>query len=579
MNSSIRYKELMDNIPGVFFRCACDDNWTMHHMSEGVQPLTDYAVDELVGNRVLSFASLIHPADSDAVDAAVMAAVESRSTWNIEYRLRNRDGHYKWVSEQGIGVYGSDGTVEYLDGFVLDISERKAIEQALHQSEQRIRELAYYDPISGLPNRNLMMDQIESLLSRRTDRQPLGLLFIDLDGFKPVNDVYGHEIGDKVLARIGQRLNALVCAPNLASRIGGDEFMVLCQDGATEADCRALGDRIVESFSEPLDIDGVRLSVGASVGVSLTSDDLNSVKALVSAADMAMYEAKNRGKGQTQCFSQIDTTAQRKAKESLETELVRALKEKQFTLHYQPQVNTQTGDVVSVEALIRWNHPKHGLVPPNEFIPVAEESGLIYGIGNWVLETAVAQLAQWDGGPLGDVRISVNIAVAQFFQGNICGHILGLLERYGVAPSRLEIEVTESTFMSDTELASTQLRALQAAGVRIAIDDFGTGYSCLSYLQDLPLDVLKIDRSFVRRLNEEHSEHSVVHMITQLANGLGLETVAEGVETSDQSDQVADLGCDLIQGFYYAKPQSAEQIESVIADIRQQHVISTAKVA
>ncbi len=571
MNSHTLYKDLMDNIPGVFFRCACDDDWTMHHMSEGVQCLTGYAADELVGNLVMSYANLIHPSDSEAVDAAVMAAVEARTTWNIEYRLRTRDGNYKWVSERGIGVFDEDDqSPSYLDGFVLDISERKAIEHALHQSEHRIRELAYYDSVSGLPNRNLMMDQIDSRLARRSDNQPLGLLFIDLDGFKPVNDVYGHEIGDKVLAKIGQRLNALVTAPNLASRIGGDEFMVLCQDDATEANCQALAERIVNSISKPIDIDGVRVSVGASVGVSLTSNDLDSTKALISAADMAMYEAKNCGKGQTRCFSQIDPTAQRKAKESLETELVRALKEEQFTLHYQPQINTQTGDVVSLEALIRWNHPVRGLVPPNAFIPVAEESGLICSIGNWVLNTAIAQLAAWQDGPLDGVRVSVNVAVSQFNQDTLCGTILALLQRHGVPPHLLEIEVTESTFMVDMDSSAAQLRALQAAGVRIAIDDFGTGYSCLSYLQDLPLDALKIDRSFVSRLSKDNPEHSLVHMITQLATGLGIETVAEGVETSDQSNQVADLGCDLIQGFYYAKPHSADEIGAVIESIRLQ---------
>jgi len=569
MEMTDRYKSLMDNIPGVFYRCAYDEHWTMHHMSAGLESFTGYKVDEIVANKIYFFASLIHPDDTDMVDRSVKAAVEDNKAWDVEYRLRLKDGTYLWVSEQGVGVRDENGIVQFLDGFVSDISKRKAIEMALHRSEERVRELAYYDNITGLPNRNLILDRIEAELGRSQDEKIVGILYIDLDGFKIINDLYGHAIGDKVLEITGRRLSEVVSIPDIAARIGGDEFLVLCTQNVTEISCENLGLKIIKSIEQSYEVDGFSLEIGASVGVSLSTDH-KKCKALISAADAAMYEVKKNGKGGILCTSKMTVLADDDAP-SIESQLVDAIRENQFQLLYQPQVHTQTGEVRTVEALIRWTHKERGLVSPAEFIPVAEETGLIKDIGVWVLEEAIQQLSEWRKGSLRSISVSVNIAPSQFLNGCIGEQIISLLRKYEVPPTSLEIEVTESIFLHNMDATINQLNVLRSEGVRVAIDDFGTGYSCLSYLQDLPLDVLKIDRSFINRLVDSDSDQSVINTIVQLASDLDIETVAEGVETSVQLDHITNIGCNMIQGFYFARPCTADKLSTVINEIQRLH--------
>ncbi len=289
----IRYKELMNNIPGVFFRCACDEHWTMRHMSEGVEALTGYGVNHIVGNKVFSFASLIHPDDVDYVEREVLDAVESHASWNLEYRLKRRDGNYIWVSEQGVGIYDANNKVEYLDGFVADISERKRIEEALLHSEERIRELAYYDSLTGLPNRNLMFetitDQLEILY------RSVALLYIDLDRFKAVNDSFGHDVGDETLVKVAKRLQQVVPKDELVARIGGDEFMVLCRSNTDTDTCIQLARNIIDQVGKPLTVCGNAVELGASIGIGFSDTDGSSMRALITSADNAMFKAKQAG--------------------------------------------------------------------------------------------------------------------------------------------------------------------------------------------------------------------------------------------------------------------------------------------
>lgn len=288
-----RYKELMDNIPGVFFRCACDEHWTMEHMSNGVEALIGYSVDHIVGNRVFSFASLIHHDDADNVERDVLQAVESHTAWNLEYRLRRRDGSYIWVSEQGVGIYDEAGKVRFLDGFVADISERKEIQEALLHSKERIRELAFYDSLTCLPNRNMFLEKIEEQL--KISSQQIALLYIDLDGFKSVNDSFGHGAGDEVLALTGSRLQGVVPDSELVARIGGDEFTVLCKSNATEAYCISLARDIIEQVSRPIAVQDQTVELGASIGISFSTANERDTHALISAADKAMFVAKQAG--------------------------------------------------------------------------------------------------------------------------------------------------------------------------------------------------------------------------------------------------------------------------------------------
>ena len=290
-----RYKELMDNIPGVFYRCACDEHFTMYHMSAGIQTLTGYSIDDIVQNKTISFASLIHPDDIDMVVSAVDIAVEQQKPWDVEYRLRRKDNTYVWVSEQGIGAYDESKNMHFLDGFVADISQRKSFEAALQQSEQRIRDLAFYDSITGLPNRNLIYERIESSLVKASQQNQVGLLYIDLDGFKVINDTRGHSVGDEMLAITGRRLSELVGENEIAARVGGDEFMILCTNNASYESCQDLATQVVKSLSQPVEIKGDICQIGASVGISLSGQGSETVHNFVMAADSAMFLAKRAG--------------------------------------------------------------------------------------------------------------------------------------------------------------------------------------------------------------------------------------------------------------------------------------------
>ena len=290
---SDRYNELMDNIPGVFFRCACDEHWTMLHMSRGVQSLTSYNVEDIVGNNKLSFASLIHPEDADMVETKVLRAVEQRSSWNLEYRLARKDGTYTWVSEQGVGIHDESGKLKFLDGFVADISERKSIENALYRSEARIRELAFYDSVTGLPNRNLILERIAAYLDK--PNRKLALIYIDLDGFKSINDQYGHNVGDKTLALTGSRLSQVSDGIDIVARIGGDEFLALCIKDVSVAKCCSIAQDVINCISQPIRIDDYSIQIGASIGISFSGADGDCVQSLINVADKAMFRAKGAG--------------------------------------------------------------------------------------------------------------------------------------------------------------------------------------------------------------------------------------------------------------------------------------------
>lgn len=427
---------------------------------------------------------------------------------------------------------------------------------------------AFHDSLTQLPNRRCFEKELKNELDViSSDSDKGAIMFVDLDGFKAVNDSLGHGVGDQLLCHVASRFNSRLQSTDLLARIGGDEFAVIARNLTDQQQAIDMATRLTDSLASAFDISGAKLKIGASIGISFFPDDGTQVDDLLRNADEAMYRAKSDGKSSIVCFNQsmADDSLKRVR---LEFELRDAIEQKQFQLYYQPQVDTLTGVVHSVEALIRWHHPVRGLVSPAEFIPAAEEAGIINMIGFWVLDEAIAQLAAWQDTSLRHIRMGVNIASSQFLLENFSDQILAQLTRHSVSPHMLEIEVTESIVMSDVQSVISRLNVLRAAGVRVAIDDFGTGYSSLSYLQDLPLDVLKIDRSFVVRLQDESIENSLVNTIVLLAKGLGLETVAEGVETASQFEQVARLGCNLIQGFYFAKPCAAVDLPVVIDAVK-----------
>ena len=444
------------------------------------------------------------------------------------------------------------------------------ISTALHNREldDALKHRAFHDSLTELPNRFCFEKELQDDISSADGSYIGAVLFLDLDGFKSVNDSMGHHYGDKLLKLVATRLESCTNERDTFARIGGDEFALIARSLSCKSDAVTIAKRIIDILDDAFDIDGSRVKVGASIGISYFPFDGDSAEILIRNADEAMYRAKAIEKGSSVCFDQsmADESANRV---QMENDLREAISSRQFVLFFQPKVDTQTGDVKSVEALIRWNHPTLGLVPPGDFIPLAEDAGLIHEIGAWVIEEAVKHLAHWQSTTLKDIRIAVNIAASQFTLDEFSDQILSLMRTMNVPHSLLEIEVTESIVMSDLQLVISTLERLRSAGLTISVDDFGTGYSSLSYLQDIPLDVLKIDRSFITRLDEHSIEKSVANTVMLLAKCLNLETVAEGVETQAQFDLVKKLGCSAVQGYFFARPCEANQLSQVIENIKQ----------
>jgi diguanylate cyclase (GGDEF)-like protein len=431
---------------------------------------------------------------------------------------------------------------------------------------RELKHQAFHDRLTGMANRH----QFERILDKaivdaKHSHSTFCVLFIDLDGFKEVNDTLGHAIGDKLLAMVAARLAARLDRHSSLARMGGDEFAVILQDDAGGI---TTANSLLQALNAKFVIDGEMLSIGASIGIGRFPDNGDTAAHLLQSADEAMYQAKRVGKGCVCLFDESVAIAARQ-RNLLETQLREAINQRQFHLFYQPQVRCQDSQVVGMEALIRWIHPARGLVPPGEFIPVAERTGLINPIGSWVIDESIRQLAQWQNTPAANLRVSINIAAPQFQQDDFCDQIIHALKRHGAPANLLELEVTESVLMDDVKIVAARLQRLRDVGVRIAIDDFGTGYSSLSYLQDLPLDVLKIDRTFVNRLDAQSSKASLISTIQTLASSLGLETVAEGVELPEQLDQISRLGCDMIQGYLYSRPVPADELPATIRSINE----------
>lgn len=430
--------------------------------------------------------------------------------------------------------------------------------------EQELEHQAYHDRLTKLSNRHhFEMELSERIRQAEHDKSEFSVLFIDLDGFKAVNDSLGHAAGDELLTQVSGRLLTEVTANDLVARMGGDEFAVIVD---THSNALDLAHNILSAMNLSFDVFKETVKIGASIGVSRYPDDGKTMSALLHRADEAMYQAKHGGKSQVFVFDEsLAETARNRT--LLENDMKVAIAQQQMRLVYQPQVRCSDGQVVGLEALVRWEHPEKGLLGPNKFVPLAEATGMINDIGGWVIGDAIRQLADWQSTSARDIRVCINIAASQFQLDDFCSQILGSLEYHSAPAHLLELEVTESVVMYEIASVVDRLNRLREAGVRIAIDDFGTGYSSLSYLQDLPLDVLKIDRAFVNRLRSESDQSSLVNTIMLLATGLGLETVAEGVEQQEQMHAVAKLGCDLIQGYLYSQPVPPEEVPATIARI------------
>lgn len=436
--------------------------------------------------------------------------------------------------------------------------------QGLEAANQQLRHLATHDALTGLPNRVLLDDRLEQAIAH-SDRhnEPFAVLVLDLDRFKVINDSLGHRAGDEFLNVVAQRLSGVVSGVDTVARIGGDEFVLIVSRAPEREKATQVADRVIASLSQPVRICGVDLHASTSIGIAFYPKDGQSADALLAQADAAMYCAKQRGRNNMQCFEPgMDTITRERFK--LESALHEALEKQQFELHYQPKVDTESGRITSAEALIRWRHPERGLITPDEFIPLAEECGLISVIGEWVLREACRQCNRWQRDGLPPLRIAINVAASQFRQGNLLHVIRNALDGADLDPRYLELELTESAVMTNPEESATILEQLSAMGVLVSVDDFGTGYSSMSYLRRFPIDKLKIDRGFVKDLLNRADDASIVQAIISLAHSLRLKVVAEGVETAEQLSSLKSMGCDQYQGYHFSPPLPAAEFGELI---------------
>lgn len=448
---------------------------------------------------------------------------------------------------------------------ILDISERVALEQQLTQ-------LAYYDPLTGLPNRRLFMDRLDhAMKTAKRHECVVGLLFLDLDHFKKINDTLGHLLGDLLLKQVADRLASVVRQEDTVARLGGDEFTIVLGNIRHVDAVEAVAQKICALFQEPVRVGDQLLHVSTSIGITVYPLDDSDIEELIKNADTAMYEAKASGRNTYAFYTQRQRAALTEWVE-LDAALRRALHDPdqlqlhfqpQVRVHYQPQIDRQTGEIIAAEALIRWQHPTLGWLYPNKFIPVAEESGLIVELGEWVLETVCRQIRAWRDAEIPPLRLSVNVSARQLKAG-FPERVAAMLQEYAIDPGELELEITETMILADSPLITEVLAALKAIGVRLAVDDFGTGHSPLSHIQRLPIDTIKIDRSFIHNVHKIGSNAAIAEAVIDMAHSLGLNIVAEGVEIEEEMIFLCNRGCDVLQGFYFERAMSAEKLETLL---------------
>ncbi|ABG05697.1 diguanylate cyclase/phosphodiesterase with PAS/PAC and GAF sensor(s) [Rubrobacter xylanophilus DSM 9941] len=540
-----QYRRLVEQLPAVVYIDRLDETSSNVYSSPQTEKIFGYSPQEWASDPEM-FPRVLHPADRESVLAAHARANARGEPLELEYRLIARDGRVVWVRDSSIVLRDAEGNPRWRQGLMVDITEQKNL-------EARLVHLAFHDPLTGLPNRALFMDRLEHALARAgRSGDVLAVLFIDLDNFKFVNDSLGHEAGDRLLALVARRLSGATRPGDTVARLGGDEFTVLLEGIADGGEAARVAGRVAEVLREPFRVAGRELFVSASVGISVSTAGSGSVEELMRGADLAMYEAKREGKDRYRVFDfGMSRTAHDRLR--LENDLRRAVGRDELRLYYQPVVRLGDGRVVAFEALLRWEHPRRGILLPDRFVPLAEETGMIVGIGRRVLELACSRAAGWRRQEP-SLAVSVNISARQLVRPDFVEEVGRILQRTGLEPEGLVLEVTESAAMDEPGEAARALQRLRERGVRLALDDFGTGYSSLSYLRRLPVCFLKIDRSFVEGLGGDSGSGVLVGGVIALSRELGFEPVAEGIETPGQLERLLELGCELGQGYYFASP-------------------------
>ncbi|MBW3664621.1 MAG: EAL domain-containing protein [Actinobacteria bacterium] len=526
------------------------------YMSPSATGVLGYSEEDMLGQEYLQ---LLHPEDLPRVLAFVeQMAGEAGAVGMIENRIRHKDGRWLPVESNCHNLLFDRN----IRGFVLntrDVSDRKVL-------EERLEYRAFHDTLTGLPNRALFRDRVAHTVARASrSKNPFSVMFLDLDGFKVVNDTLGHAAGDELLVEVAKVIQATIRESDTPARLGGDEFAILLEEVRDDASAARVATRLLEALRRPITLQGKEVRIDASIGIAF-SPEAADAEELLRNADIAMYMAKHTGKGDYEIFEpQMHVSVVQRLE--LEADLQHAVEDDQFELFYQPIVVLETAKVVGVEALIRWHHPERGMVPPGEFIPVAEESGLIIPLSRWVFEQATSQLKAWQEAfpshpPL---YISVNVSARHVAAGCLVEDVSAALDAAGLPAESLTLEITEGALLQDTQATMEVFTQLRQLGVRIAIDDFGTGYSSLSYLQNFPIDVLKIDRSFIDGMSKGTQSPALVRAIIELGRSLHLETVAEGIEHNEQLSRFRELRCQLGQGYLFARPADQATIGALLA--------------
>ena len=518
-----------------------------------------YSRDEVIGNNPRLWKSGRH---DQTFYQNMWRKLLKDGIWEGEIWDRRKDGEVfpKWLSINAIK--DDQGTVLNYVALSTDITQQKA-------TEQELENLAFYDPLTQLPNRTLFKDRLEHelLIAKRFNR-PLGLMFLDLDRFKDVNDTLGHDIGDLLLEKVARRLEGCLRASDTVCRLGGDEFTVILTEISSPDALAHVAENMITAINEAFVLNNQQVFISTSIGIALFPDDGLDFGTLTRHADIAMYKCKEAGRD-NYSFYTADMNVQNQARISMESDLRRALEQNQLELHYQPIVDMSSGKVVTVEALVRWRHPLKGLIMPQQFIPLAEETGLIIPLGEWVLKTACRDTAQLniDGWP--ELKVSVNLSGRQFQSSELVDSVVKNLSESKLSVKNLQLEITESMIMHDVDEAIEIMKQLNSRGLKISIDDFGTGYSSLSHLKKFPIHSLKIDRAFIRDIADDKDDEAIVDTIISMAKAMDLHVTAEGVETSEQLDYLLKRHCDLIQGYYFSKPLALPQLRSYLSQESQ----------
>jgi len=530
-------------------------NW-----NKGSTTLFNYAQEEIVGKSI----TIIYSDDNEYTFEELSFLLNNQENLDIEAYMQKKDKH-KILCDISLSVSKDEtGNIDGYIGYIQDITAQKKTEKLLQQQTDLLQQQAHYDVLTGLANRTLFKDRLDqTIISSKRNHDKFALLFIDLDQFKQINDSLGHHVGDEVLVEAASRLSSVIREEDTLSRLGGDEFTIILKALKNMQSIAAVAKKIIDVMKEPIEINNQNLYVTASIGVSVYPQDATTAPNLIKYADVAMYKAKDAGRDNFQFYS-ADMTQQAFERVVLESSLRLAIKEKEFVVYYQPQFDTTSDKIIGMEALVRWEHPTLGLVPPLNFIPLAEETGLIIEIDRLVMHMAMKQFSLWYAQGLNPGTLSLNLAMKQLNKVDFFSYLLDTMKNIGFKTKWLELEVTEGQVMKNPESSITKLKKLHSLGINIAIDDFGTGYSSLAYLKKLPLDKLKIDRTFVKDIPEDEDDIAITKAIIALGTSLNLKLIAEGVETKEQKEFLIKNNCNLIQGYLYSPPLPADELKELL---------------